>query len=376
MVEVVSKRIAFVCPGVGAIQNLRTLLAELVAKGHRPFVLSSDLQQSDVDAFADLGVDHAIIGAENSGWKLLSDWKAVGAIRQQLVRWQVDTVVASGGRTMIYGALAAKRAHVARTVVIVGALPEHRFAGTLAENEMPAWRYGQALRSADVALFQYSDDVALVKRLGIIPDGLPVALTVGADVDLATFSVKPLPPITQGISFLMISSLDIRRGVEDYCAAAALLRRRSPNARFLLAALPNDDADARTVDPAHLAVSNDIEFLGVCEDYAHLLEQTHIFVHPTRQAGMPQQVLDALAVGRPIITSAVAGCREAVDDQVNGSVVPARNVEALTEAMGNFLRRPDRIPSMALASRARAEQLASVTNARLSVMDALALDYT
>ena len=98
MVEAVSKRIAFVCPGLGAIQNFRTLLAELVAKGHRAFVLSSELQKAEADELAKLGVEHAVIGAEDSGWKLLSDWKAVGAIRQQLTRWGADVAVASGGR--------------------------------------------------------------------------------------------------------------------------------------------------------------------------------------------------------------------------------------------------------------------------------------
>ncbi|NSL70343.1 hypothetical protein C6Y62_00720 [Hyphomicrobium sulfonivorans] len=378
VVEAVSKRIAFVCPGLGAIQNFRTLLAELVARGHRAFVLSPELQKAEADELAKLGVEHAVIGAEDSGWKLLSDWKAVGAIRQQLTRWGADVAVASGGRTMIYGALAAKRAHIARAVVIVGALPEHRFTGTLAENEMPAWRYGQALRSADVALFHNGEDIALLKRLGIVPEGLPVSLTAGADVDLETYPVKPLPPITQGIGFLMVAGLDVRRGVEDYCAAASLLRQRSPNARFLLAALPDDDADAQTVDPALLASSREIEFLGVLDDRAEadLLEQAHVFVYPARLAGMPQPVLNALATGRPIITSAVPGCREAVDDQVNGRLVPARDVEALAEAMGNFLRRPDRIPAMALASRAKAEQLASLTDVRFTVMEALALDDT
>ena len=67
---------------------------------------------------------------------------------------------------MIYAALAAKGAGAERVVLLVNALPEHRFTGALGADEMPAWRYGQALRAADEAVFHNRDDLGLLKRLG------------------------------------------------------------------------------------------------------------------------------------------------------------------------------------------------------------------
>lgn len=369
------KRVAFVCQAGSALDSLRPLFSTLIAQGHRVFVLAPALTKSDAAALAILGVDAVGLGAEDSGWRLLSDWKAIGAIRQQLMRWGVDTVVAAGAQTMIYGALAARRAHVARVVVIVGSLPEHRFAGHLAEDEMPAWRYGQALRSADRALFHNDDDIGLLNRLGIIPEGLPVSLAPAAGVDLEAFPLKPLPSITQGLVFLMVANRDPLCGAADYCAAAALLRQRAPGCRFLLAALPNGgDADGHAADAQSWAVSQDVELLDASEFDGDLLAQAHVFVCPARSGSMPQPILHAMAIGRPIIASAIAGCRQAVDERGNGYLVPPRDVEALAEAMGSFLRRPDLIPSMARASRAKAEKFASAADIERTLLEALALD--
>ncbi len=130
---------------------------------------------------------------------------------------------------MVYGALAAKGAGAERIV-----LHRRRAAGASLHaerwraDEMPAWRYGQALRAADAAVFHNRDDLALLKRLGLVAATRCPAMVAGAGVDLEQPSgFCRCRRSGTGLVFLMIASLDRRRGVigilrggEGGCASA------------------------------------------------------------------------------------------------------------------------------------------------------------
>ena len=367
------QRIAFVCPPGAPLQLLRDVLfGEAMARGHQVLVVAPELSSADVRALDELGVEHAVFTPETSGQKLFADWKAIGGLKQTLTDWEPHVVVAYGAKIMVYGALAAKSADAERIVLIVDALPEHRFSGALAASEMPAWRYGQALRTADEAVFHNRDDLALLKKLGVVPEALPVAIIPGAGVDLDSQSVLPLPALGQGLVFLMIASLERRRGVLDYCAAAAAVRQHAPSSRFLFASLPAEGAAAVTC--AELAQFADVEHLGAAADHPDALGACHVFVYPSCVEGMPQPVLQAMAAGRPILTTNIAGCRDTVDERVNGCLVAPRDAEALAEAMESYLKRPDLIPAMARASRAKAERFRTAASVKRSLLDILRLE--
>ena len=187
-------------------------------------------------------------------------------MKQVLARWVPHVVVAYGSKTMVYGALAAKSAGAERIVLIVDALPEQRFTGALAADEMPAWRYGQALRAADEAVFHNRDDLALLKKLALVPDTLPVTVVPGAGVDLEGQPVLPLPALGQGLVFLMIASLERRRGVMEYCAAAtATAPARADLALPLRRPAGRGRGCASTA--AELAQHPDVEYLGAAADH-------------------------------------------------------------------------------------------------------------
>jgi glycosyltransferase involved in cell wall biosynthesis len=366
------RRIAFICPSGSPMRQLRDLLfAEALSHGHRILVVAPEFSSADVRVLDDLGAEHAVLAPETRGPKLFADWKAIGALKQALEHWAPSAVVACGGQAMVHGALAAKAIGVPQIVLIIDGLPELRFVGALAADEMPAWRYGQALRAASEAVFHNHDDLALMKKLGLVPASLNVSVLPGSGADTEGHPQLPLPPLGQGLVFLMIGGLDRRRGVMDYCAAAAKLRERSPTSRFMLAVLPDEGAQA--IDMAELASYADVEFLGFADKHSEFLKEAHIFVYPGYAEGMPQPLLWALACGRPIVTTNVAGCREVVDERVNGCLAEPRHADALAEAMESFLRRPDLIPAMARASRGKAERLESSASVRNSWLNLLHL---
>lgn len=368
------RRVAIISPSRESLQQLRgSLFAQIVARRHRILAIAPRFAEEDIEALDEMGAEHAVFGADPNSLKLFADWKAIGALKAILSEWGPHVVLGCGAKPMIYAALAAKSTGVDRVVLLVNALPEHRFAGALAADEMPAWRYGQALRAADEAVFYNRDDIGLLKRLGLLPPDLPTVVVPGAGVDLEQHTLQPLPPLSQGLVFLMIATLDRRKGVVEYCEAAREVRTRAPNTRFLLAGPPGEGPSG--IRPDDLAAFGAVvDYLGPAEDARARLAECHIFVYPAYAEGMPQPVLEAMAAGRPIITTNVAGCRDTVDERVNGCLVEAGNARALAEAMESFLKRPDLIPPIARASRAKAERFCGIETVNNGLLAALGID--
>jgi len=369
-----ARRVAIVTPAGEDLRQLEgAFFAEIAARHHHILTVAPEFSQEDVSILDEIGAERAAFSVEPHALKLFSDWKAIGALKSILSGWGPHVVLGCGSRSMIYAALAAKGAGVERIVLLLGALPEHRFAGELGADEMPAWRYAQALRAADEAVFQNRDDVALMERLGILPPHLPTAVVPGVGVDLNSHALLPLPPLSQGLVFLMNAPLDQRKGVIEYCKAAQELRARAPNTRFLLAGSPGQGP--RSIGPVALAaLGSAVEFVGPADDVPALLGRCHVFVYPSHAEGMPQPVLEAMAAGRPIITTNVAGCRDTVDERVNGCLVAPRDSHALAAAMESFLKRPDLIAPIARASRAKAERSCGIETVNNALLAALGLE--
>ena len=367
------KRVAIVAPSGQALRQLcGSLLSDILARRHRVLGVAPEFSSDDVQALGGMGVEHAVFDAEPQGLKLFSDWKTIASLKSVLAAWAPHEVMAFGAKPMVYAALAAKGAHVDRIIARVDGLPEHGFSGTPAADEMPAWRYAQALRAAHAAVFHNRDDVGLLTRLGLLPSTLPVTIVPGAGVNTQQQPVLPLPPLDKGLVFLMISRLDRRKGVIEYCEAAAKVRERAPNTRFMLAGPAGDGSlGLHADDIAELGPA--IEYLGPLDDARALLAQCHIFVYPSYSEGMPHYVLEAMAAGRAVITTNVSGCRDTVDERVNGCLVPARDSEALADAMQSFLKRPDLIPTIARASRAKAERFCGEQMVNQSLLAVLGL---
>lgn len=368
------RRIAVVCPPGEPLRQLRaSLLGEVLAHRHRVLAIAPEFGGQEARELDDLGAERAVFAPEPHGLKLFADWKSIGGLKSILANWSPHVVLACGGKTMIYAALAAKAVGTGRVVLLVDGLPEHRFTGALGADEMPAWRYGQAMRAANEAVFYNRDDLGLLKKLGILPSAVPATVIPGAGVDLEHHCILPLPTLGQGLVFLMISSLDRRKGVIEYCEAACALRERTPNTRFILATTPGEGPTAIDADDL-VQYSSGVEIAGADSDARDLLNECHVFVYPSYREGMPQRVLEAMAAGRPILTTNVAGCRETVDERVNGCLVDPRDTGALVEGIESYLKRPDLIPAMARASRAKAERFCNVKAVKRSLLTALALE--
>jgi glycosyltransferase involved in cell wall biosynthesis len=152
----------------------------------------------------------------------------------------------------------------------------------------------------------------------------------------------------------MLSRLERRRGVLEYAAAARELKKRWPNAKFQLAGQKSGEPDA--IAPETLAEHDAVDYLGHLDDVRPALSACHVFVYPSYAEGMPRAVLEALATGRPIVTTRAPGCAETVDEKVSGCLVPPADVPALVRAMESYLDHPEQLINGSRAARLKAER--------------------
>lgn len=226
--------------------------------------------------------------------------------------------------------------------------------------------YRQALPRATHLYFQNTDDQADFDKVGLLDDAPEPRVVAGSGVPLDEFPVCPVPPPPP--VFLMLSRLLADKGVREYAAAAAVIKRSHPEARFLLAGSFDSNPTAITKkEVASWVRSGCLEYLGVLDDVRPALRACSICVLPSYREGTPRSVLEAMAVGRPVLTTDAPGCRETllnlgppdvagIRRADNGISVPIANAGALAAAMAELADCGERLSVYGCASRLYAEQ--------------------
>ena len=155
----------------------------------------------------------------------------------------------------------------------------------------------------------------------------------------------------------MIARLLGDKGVREYAKAAREIRSSNPGIRFGLVGWVDENPDAISKDELHIWVEEGaIEYLGRLDDVRSAIADSTVYVLPSYREGTPRTVLEAMAMGRPIITTDAPGCRETVVEGENGYLVPVKSVDALVGAMQKFVDDPDLAARMGRRSRQIAEE--------------------
>jgi glycosyltransferase involved in cell wall biosynthesis len=203
------------------------------------------------------------------------------------------------------------------------------------------WLYRTALKRSAKVFFQNDDDRQLFIGAGLVRSDL-TALLPGSGIDLTRFVLTPLGVLGQGgrkFRFLLIARMLRDKGVGEYVEAARLIRARWPMAECCLLGfldVMNPAAISRSQMQAWVG-EGDVNYLGVSDDVRTEIAQADCIVLPSYREGTPRTLLEAAAMGRPIITTDAVGCREVVDDEDNGFLCTVRNAEDLAEKMGRML---------------------------------------
>ena len=219
--------------------------------------------------------------------------------------------------------------------------------------------YRTALRRSRTVFFQNPDDRSLFVTAGLVRQQ-QTGLLPGSGVDLNRFvPVERRRTSSDPFVFLIVSRLLRSKGFADYVAAAEVIRARYPRAEFRVAGIiERSHGDAiRREEVERWCAAGTIKYLGARDDVRPALGEADAVVLPTYYPeGTPRALLEAAAMAKPLITTDLPGCREVVNDSVNGLLCEPRNVESLVSAMAQMLEMSDMdLRAMGAASRQKAE---------------------
>lgn len=376
MTEQKARTVAVVASYPRSLLNFRAeLLEAMVRRGHTVFACAPDIDQDIRSALADIGVESVPIVLDRKGLNPFGDLRTLISLTRCFRDIRPDVVLGYTIKPVIYGSLAGALAGVPFISSMITGLGSV-FSRTSLRGRMMAalarTMYRLALKRNFCVLFQNPDDLAVFASHGIIGSRNRNRLINGSGVNLDRFRTAPIP---EQVSFLLIARLIGEKGVREYAAAAEHLKQTHQSVSFRLAGWIDHGPGA--IAESELKSWTDqglIEYLGRLEDVRPAIADCSVYVLPSFYGeGTPRSVLEAMAMGRPIITTDAPGCRETVETGRNGFLVSPRNVPDLAAAMERFIQEPGLAIEMGRESRNIAEEKFDVHKVNAVILDALGL---
>jgi len=294
------------------------------------------------EKIADLGIPFVALPVDMRSVNPIADVKLFRALFRWYRREKPDIVHHFTIKPVIYGSLAARLAGVPRIINTVTGL------GYVFTDGAAPWlravvelQYRVALRAAHYTFFQNSEDRDLFLQKRILR-GERAGLLPGSGVDTSYFSPRPARQCDQQSPtvFLMVARLLGDKGVYEFVDAARRVKARYPQTEFQLLGA-RDDRNPSVVPLSDLTAwqtDQSVKWLGEATDVRDAIGRADVVVLPSYREGTPRSLLEAAAMGKPLIATDATGCREAVDSGVTGLLVPVRDAPALANAMEVLLK--------------------------------------
>lgn len=333
------------------------LLKRFVDAGHHVVACAPEASEEVRAALAASGVQYRDVPIDRAGLDPVKDMRTIFSLMRLFREIEPDVLLTYTIKPVLYGGLAAMMTRVPERYAMITGVG-HAFSG----KGKKAWAVGRiarmlyriVLKGCRRVIFQNPDDRALFEGLNLLASPEQAALIDGSGVDVDRFGQQPLPRTP---SFLLIARLLEEKGVYHYVEAARILKQRYPDAVFRLAGWVDENPTSVTQSELDGWIEEGVvDFLGSLEDVRPALADSLVFVLPSAYGeGTPRTVLEAMATGRPIVTTDAPGCRETVVEGENGYLVPPRDTPALADAMAAFLDDPGLARTMGAESRRIAE---------------------
>lgn len=332
----------------GLIQGLQRAGWQVVAMAPR------DEYASQLEAIGCRFVDTPMSA---SGTHPPDDLRLLRRYRSLLRELRPDVFMGYTIKPNIYGSIAAHRLGIPVINNITGLGSAFIGRGWLAW--VARWLYRRALRRSRHVVFENEDDREFFVTAGLARHEQTRRMP-SCGIDLQGFSLTPLPPREPGsaMRFLMVGRLLRDKGVVELVEAMRLLRRRGVAAECSLLGFL-DVANPSAISRAQVSAweaEGLVKYLGSSDDVRPFIAQAHCVVLPSYREGVPRALLEAASMGRPLLATDVVGCRDAVDDGVNGMLAPARDAARLADKMEQMANlEHSRLQSMGRSGRAKVE---------------------
>lgn len=336
-------RIAIVGSLDKSLSNFRgPLISRLIASGHEVIAIApniSNFVRLDLESRGAVVVE---ITMNRTGLNPLRDVLYCFEIKKIFKTHQPGLVLTYTIKPNIWGGIAASSLRIPVAAMVTGL--GYAFTGARKNsvkqklvNLIAIRLYRYSTDRNFLVVFQNKDDEQDFITAGCLKDSSKSVFVAGSGVDLDHYQATELPdrPV-----FLMIARLLKNKGVHEYCEAAVIVKRKFPEAKFILAGYFEEGPDTITREALDNWISCGIEYVGELADVRPMLSRSSVYVLPSYREGTPRSVLEAMAMGRPVITTDAPGCRETVNHGRNGFLVPVGDVDAVAKRMSEFIENP------------------------------------
>ena len=330
------KTFLLISPKNRTVYNFRgDLIREIKRRGYHVHVTGPNYDE--ISKICELGVTFHLTPMQKTGTNPFSDVRYETALYNLCKAIKPDVVLSYTVKPVVYGCAAAHRADVPLIFAMITGVG-YAFTSESIKAKMlrviTSSLYKRSLGFTKSVIFQNSDNLELFVRKGIVKRE-KCCLVAGSGVNTKHFYPVPLP---NKISFFMLSRLLYSKGVREYLQAARIVKNRYPDIRFILLGDIQETPDAlKSAELNTYLMDEIIEQYHETIDVRPYYEMSSVFVLPSYSEGLPRTVLEAMSMGRAIITTNVPGCKETVQSGVNGFLVEPKSVESLVEAMTTFI---------------------------------------
>lgn len=351
------KKIIIIGSTASMMLNFRSdFIKLLVSQGYKVFIFVSDFEEAEIHKLSKLKTTVVTYNLNRSSINPFGDLKTLFELKHKISRINPDIVFSYFTKPIIYGSLAAKLAKIEKIFGMIEGLgspftvhPHGQSLKIKLIRFIQVSSYRIVFSFIDKIVFLNKDDpVDLIKNNKIkYKANSPVVLgPIG--VNLRDYSYTPWNTSNE-ISFIFIARLLAEKGIFEYVEAAKIVKKKYPHIIFrVIGGFDLENPYGLTQNQLYeLIESKTIEYSGFVTNVDDYIKKSAVFVLPSYyREGVPRSTQEAMAIGRPVITTDVPGCRDTVIDGVNGFLVPKWNPQALAEKMIYFIEHPEQIRMM------------------------------
>ncbi|WP_179287526.1 glycosyltransferase family 4 protein [Paraferrimonas haliotis] len=347
-------RVYIVSSFASSLVNFRIdLINKFTRYGYKVFCIAPDFDENVVSKLKELNVEFIQIPFKRNGLSLFEDIGLLFKLYKEFKRHEPPIVVSYTIKPLVYGSIAARLAKVDSRVSLVTGLgqaftPKASFVDQIIKS-FARNLYRLGLTCSTNVFFQNNDDKRKLIELGYVSSD-KAYVTNGSGVNLKRFALHKVK--AEPVRFLMVARLLKAKGVLDYIKAAELVKKEYEDVRFDLVG-PVDETGGIDMSIIESAIRRGIiSYYGFQRDIVPFLERCSIFVLPSYYPeGVPRSILEALSIGRGVITTNSVGCKETVIDGENGFLITPKKPNELSQKMKMIINDLSLVESFSRASR-------------------------
>lgn len=351
----------------------KDLMSDMINRGYTVFAIGDQPESEWCSRFQKLGIIYRQVSVSRNGINPFVDIKSIRSLKKVIKEISPDKIFVYQAKTISYGCLVSSQLGITEVYPMVAGLGSV-FRGTGIKNTVVKWviscLYRMAFKRSKIVFFQNNDDKQYLIKLGLLNEAQTVVVN-GSGVNVKYFAPTPFPNIP---TFLFIGRLIRDKGIIEYLDASVNIKKAyGDKVRCILVGPFDTNPSSISPDELRRYIEAGVEYCGEQDDVRPFISQCSIYVLPSYHEGTPKTVLEAMAMGRAIITTDAPGCRETVKNNMNGFLVKIKDTDELYIKMKYMVENINIVAEMGKISRSIAEEKYDVSKVNSIILSSMGL---